>query len=223
MTMLKNLTSVLRGTARRHWGRFAASALGLTLLAPAIWLSAVDFAVAHHVLGRPNYSLNEDSNTPPSMQGEVQIGDYFVTYMAFPAFPRPESRGRINLYVARIDDGTPFQGEVTFKVRKNAWFSWLGIDNNKEKLGLQPPDDNVFRQGFLFHEAGDYIISAEFQAGGEPYTIEFPLRIGEPTPVGPIGIVVGLLLIVLVTVSVIQRRRAMTGKIRGAHEAQAEK
>ncbi len=159
----------------------------------------------------------------PSMQGEIQIGDYFVTYMAFPAFPRPKSRGRINLYVTRIDDGTPFQGEVAFKVRGESWLSWLGVGGKEEKLGLQPPDDNVFRQGFLFHEAGNYIVSAEFQAGGEPYIIEFPLRIGEPPPVGPIGIAVGLLLIVLVTVSVIQRRRAMTGKIRGAHEAQAEK
>jgi hypothetical protein len=196
--MLKNLTGDLCGTARRHRGRFAASALGLALLVLALWISAVDFAAAHHVLGRPNYSLNEDSNTPPSMQGEVQIGDYFVTYMAFPAFPRPESPGRINLYVSRIDDGTPFQGEVAFKVRGESWLSWLGVGGKEEKLGLQPPDDNVFRQGFLFHEAGNYIVSAEFQAGGEPYIIEFPLRI-------------------------IQRRRAMTGKIRGAHEAQAEK
>ncbi len=119
--MLKNLTGDLRGTARRHRGRFAMSALGVALLALALWISAVDFAAAHHVLGRPNYSLNEDSNTPPSMQGEVQIGDYFVTYMALPAFPRPESPGRINLYVSRIDDGTPFQGEVAFKVRGESW------------------------------------------------------------------------------------------------------
>ena len=183
----------------------------------------MDVAAAHHVLGRPNYSLNEDSNTPPSMQGEVQIGDYFVTYMAFPAFPRPESPGRINLYVTRIDDGSPFQGEVTFKARGESWLSWLGVGGKEEKLGLQPPDDNVFRQGFLFHETGDYVVSADFQAGGEPYTIEFPLRIGEPAPVGPIGIAVGLLLIVLVAVSAVQGRRAMTGKIRGAHEAQAER
>ena len=80
----------------------------------------MDFAAAHHVLGRPSYSLNEDSNTPPSMQGEVQIGEYLVSYMAFPAFPQPESPGRINLYVTQIDDGTPFQGQVTFKARSNA-------------------------------------------------------------------------------------------------------
>jgi hypothetical protein len=190
----------------------------LALLAAIFWLLAGDFAAAHHVLGRPAYSLNEDSNTPPSMQAEVQIGDYMVTYMVFPAFPRPEQPGRINLYASRIDDGTPFQGQVTFRVRADSWFSWLGIGNNGEKLGVRPPDDNVFRQGYTFHEAGDYIVSAEFQADGEPYVVEFPLRIGEPMPVGPIGIVVGLLMVALVSVSMMQRRRSMTGKIRGAHD-----
>jgi hypothetical protein len=54
-------------------------------------------AYAHHVLGRPSYSLNEDSNTPPSMQIETRIGNYFVTYMVYPAFPKPGEPGRINL------------------------------------------------------------------------------------------------------------------------------
>jgi hypothetical protein len=192
----------------------------ITLLAITLWLSPVDFAAAHHVLGRPAYSLNEDSNTPPSMQVETRIGEFFVTTMVFPAFPRPGTPGRINLYASRIDDGTPFAGKVTSTVRDDSWLSWLGADGNEETLGVQPPDENVFRQGFLFHEAGDYIITAEFEAGGEPYVIDFPLRIGKPTPVGPIGVTVGLLVIVLVSVSVIQRRRAMTGKIRSAHEAQ---
>jgi hypothetical protein len=219
--MIETVFTVLPWAARRRRGRFAASLLGVALLAPALWISAADFAAAHHVLGRPTYSLNEDSNTPPSMQGEVRIGDYFVTYMAFPAFPRPEAPGRINLYVTRVDDGTPYQGEVAFNARGESWLSWLGVGGASVRLGVQPPDDNVFRQGFLFHEAGDYIISAEFQAAGEPYTVEFPLRIGEPAPVGPIGIAVSLLLILFVAVSVIQRRRALTGKIRGAHEARA--
>ncbi len=184
----------------------------------ALVTASVDFAAAHHVLGRPAYSLNEDSNTPPSLQAEVRIGDYLVTYMVFPAFPRPDKPGRINLYASRLDDGTPFQGKVTFKVRVDSWASRLGMGNNGKKLGTQAPDDNVFRQGYHFHDAGDYIISAEFEADGEPYVLEFPLRIGEPAPIGPIGLAVGAVLIVLVSVSVMQRRRSMTGKIRGAHE-----
>ena len=189
------------------------------LLTAALWLSAVDYAAAHHVLGRPAYSLNEDSNTPPSMQAETQIGDYLVTYMVFPAFPQPGKPGRINLYASRLDDGTPFQGKVTFKVRGDSWASWLGIGGDWETLGQQPADDNVFRQGYRFHDAGDYIISAEFEAGGEPYVLEFPLRIGPPPAVGPLGFIFGFGLVVFLIISIVQRRRSMTGKIRAALEA----
>jgi len=192
--------------------------LAFALLVVTFWPLATDLAVAHHVLGRPAYSLNEDSNTPPAMQAEVQIGDYIVTYMAFPAFPRPQEPGRINLYASRIDNGDHYDGEVTFKIRRDSWRSWFGLGGSAEKLGLQPADDHVFRQGYLLEQAGDYIISAEFEADGEPYVIEFPLRIGAPPPIGPMGIAVGLLIAVLVTVTVVQRRRTMTGKIRGARD-----
>ncbi len=190
----------------------------LALLVMTFWLSLADFAAAHHVLGRPAYSLNEDSNTPPAMQAEVQIGDYLVTYMAFPAFPRPKQPGRINLYATRLDDGKPYGGKVTFKVRNDSWLSWLGLGGATENIGVQAPDDNVYRQGYQFEEAGDYIVSAEFLVDGEPYVVDFPLRIGEPPPIGPLGIAVAMAIAILIAVSAIQRRRAMTGKIRAARE-----
>ena len=148
----------------------------------------MDFATAHHVLGRPAYSLNEDSNTPPAMQAEVQVGDYLVTYMVFPAFPRPEAPGRINFYATRFGDGAPYQGKVTFRVRDDSWRSWLGLGGEEKTLGVQPVDDNVFRQGFQFHRAGDYMIAAEFQAGGERHVVDLPLRIGDVSPVSPMGL-----------------------------------
>ncbi len=169
---------------------------------------------AHHVLGRPAYSLNEDSNTPPSMQVETQIGDYFVTYMVFPAFPKAGERGRVNLYATRIDNGSAYSGEVTFKVRDDVFFG----DNNAETLGSQLPDDSVFRQGFEFSGNGEYIITAEFTDGGEPYIIDFPLRIGPPSSIGPLGIAVGAIVIILVGVNLVQRKRLLTSKIRNAHE-----
>lgn len=165
-------------------------------------------AYAHHVLGRPAYSLSADSNTPPSMQVETQIGDYFVTYMAFPAFPKPNEQGRVNLYASRIDNGAPFDGKVTFKVRDDSWFA-----SDEEILGVQPIDDNVYRQGFVFKKEGNYIITAAFESGGEPYIIDFPLRIGEPTPVGPIGITLAVLVSVLVIVNIMQRKRRFRLKI----------
>lgn len=168
---------------------------------------------AHHVLGRPSYSLNEDSTTPPSMQVETQIGDYYITYMVFPAFPSPDQPGRVNMYVSRIDNGEPFQGQVTFKVRDDSWFS-----QQEEVLGVQAVDDNVFRQGFEFKEAGKYIIRAEFTANNEPYQIDFPLRIGEPATFGPIGFTVAFILLVLLAVNLLQRKRLTSAKISSAHK-----
>jgi hypothetical protein len=161
------------------------------LLAAVCWLALAEFAAAHHVLGRPSYSLGEDSNTPSSLQAEARVGDYFVTYMVFPAF---------------------------LALRDNSWLSWVGLGSGTEQIGLQSLDDGVFRQAFNFHQAGDFILSAAFDVNGEPHGIDFPLRVGPPPIIGPIGIAVGLLVIVLLSISLIQRRRTVTGKIRSAHE-----
>jgi len=174
--------------------------INAVLLLSVLILSNI--AEAHHVLGRPSYSLSSDSNTPPSMQVETQIGEFYVTFMAFPAFPKPNEQGRVNLYASRIDNGSTFNDKVTFKVRDDSWFS-----DKEEVLGEQLIDDGVYRQGFVFKEAGDYIVIAEFESGGEPYVIDFPLRIGEPVPVGPIGIAVFIIVIVLLGVNLTQRKR----------------
>jgi len=169
-------------------------------------------SLAHHVLGRPAYSLNEDSNTPPSMQVETQIGDYFVTYMVFPAFPRPNQPGRINLYAKRMDNSQPFAGNVTFTVRDDSWFH-----SNQETLGVQPPIDNVFRQNFEFLKQGDYIISANYEVNGVPYVIDFPLRIGNPAVIGPLGLAIAIIITALLMVNLIQRKRLLRDRIRSAH------
>jgi hypothetical protein len=185
--------------------------LTIFLVSVIFWSQSI---LAHHVLGRPAYSLNEDSNTPPSMQIETQIGNYFVTYMVFPAFPKENERGRVNLYATRIDNGDAYSDEVTFKVRDDVYFG----KKNEEILGTQPPDDSVFRQGFTFSNNGDYIITAEFTADNEPYIIDFPLRIGPPSAIGPIGIAMVIIIAVLITVSVLQRKQLLRSKIRNAHE-----
>jgi hypothetical protein len=159
---------------------------------------------AHHVIGRPSYNLNEDSNTPPSIQIETQIGDYFVTYMVFPAFPQPREPARINLYASRLADDNPFQGRVLFFIRDAGWFG-----GNEESIGTQDADYNVYRQNFIVSDAGDYIVTARFEADGQPYVIDFPLRIGNPAPIGTIGIIVAVALAVLFGLNLIHRRRRL--------------
>jgi heme exporter protein D len=143
------------------------------------------------------------------MEIETQIGDYTVNYMVFPAFPKAGQRGRINLYAAHLDTGQAYSGEVRFKVRNDSWFS-----NAEEIIGTQQPDDFVFRQGFEFSVDGDYIITADFVANGEPYTIDFPLRVGAPVGIGPLGIAVAAIVLVLLSVSVMQRRKKVGSRVR---------
>lgn len=169
---------------------------------------------AHHVLGRPAYSLNEDSNTPPSMQIETQIGEYYLTYMVFPAFPKPGESGRLNVYASRIDNGDTYDGDMTFSVRNDEWLK----DDNKEIIGTQQVYDGVYRQGFIFKENGSYIVTAEFQSGGEPYVIDFPLEIGQSSSMGPVGIALGTIVFGLISANLFQRKRLMREKIRSARE-----
>ncbi len=168
---------------------------------------------AHHVLGRPSYSLGDDSNTPPSMEVETQLGEYYITYMAFPAFPKPRQAGRVNLYASRIDNGLPFKGLVTFKVRDDSFFS-----SEEEVLGIQNIDDGVYRQGFVFKKAGDYIITAKFESDGKPYIIDFPLQIGDPFPIGPLGITILVIALLLIFVNVTQRKRLTRVKASQHHQ-----
>lgn len=192
--------------------RWRTSSKQIGTVCAAVCALACAPAWAHHVLGRPAYALNDDSNTPPALQLEVQIGDYFVTSMVFPAFPKAGKPARVSLYARHLDNGEPYAGEVRFLVRDDKWFA-----DEPELLGVQPPVDHVFRQGMVFSVDGNYIISAEFEAHGEPYVIDFPLRIGAPAPIGPLGLALGTIVMVLVGVNVIQRRRLLGARIRLEH------
>ncbi|MBF0368432.1 MAG: hypothetical protein HQL52_03150 [Magnetococcales bacterium] len=152
-------------------------------------------AGAHHILGRPSYSLNSEPNTPPSMQLETRIGDYLVTLMAFPAFPQAGEESWVKLSATHLDHGEPFLGRVIFSIRDD-----LLLGGHSEKLGEQRPVDGIYRQGVLLSQEGNYVVTARFEDNGEPYTIEMPLRIGQPLQSLPLllaGGGIGLILLAL--------------------------
>jgi hypothetical protein len=192
-------------------------AIKAILLIAVLWLGLAPPVAAHHILGRPAYSLNEDSNTPSSIQGEALVEDFMVTFMVFPAFPKPGEPGRIHLYIKPVDGSDPFQGKVAFKVEKENSIPFLG-NSKPAPLGVQPPDSNVFRQSFKFSDAGDYLVTAEFKAGGKPLHVDFALRVGAPPALGLYEILFALLVAVIVIFGALHRKRAMTAKIRAAHD-----
>ncbi|MBF0583162.1 MAG: hypothetical protein HQL80_02875 [Magnetococcales bacterium] len=165
-------------------------------------------AWAHHVLGRPAYIWNEDSRTPPAILVETLIGRYSVNMMVYPAFPKAGEESRIKLYATHLESHQPFDGPIQFFVRDDRWFGdWFG-DTRREALGTQLPTDTIYRQIVVFNEEADYIVTAEFTADGEPYTIEMPIRIGEHRQVWPLVLTVGVIGGVLGGAALKKRRRS---------------
>jgi hypothetical protein len=186
-------------------GKIVMNRLGTALLALLIFIfgTVVPSVHAHHVLGRPSYSLNEDSNTPPTMQVETQIGEYFVSLTAFPAFPRVGELTVIKISASHLDSDATFNGNVHFQVRDDVWFGGA-----TEDVGIQEtPIDGIYSQAVVFQEEGDYIVTAAFEANGAPYRIDFPVRIGNPPPVLPLALAGGALALILIGVPILKRMR----------------
>lgn len=171
-------------------------------LAIAVILMISGPSQAHHVLGRPAYSLSGDGSTPSAAQLELQVGSYFVTMMAFPGIIRPGEPGRIKLYAMHIETGERLDVPVTFQARDDGW-----LPADPETLGTQGAVDLVYTQDFLFRDAGDYLLSAVFEAGGEPYRVDFPLRVGTPVPWPTLGAAGLAIAAALGGAAVVQRRR----------------
>ena len=173
------------------------------LLAALFLVWAQNPAFAHHILGRPAYSYNGDSSTPPSISLEVQIGHFNVTAMAFPVELKVREPVRIKVYATRLDSDARFNGEVAFSVRDDSWLS-----SKEEQVATQTMDDNgVYSQNLEFRHDGNYIVTAKFDADGEPYVIDFPVSVGKPVPVTFLVSAAALLGLVLWVITAIKRRR----------------
>ena len=160
-------------------------------------------AVAHHILGRPAYGYSGDASSPPSISLEIQIGKYTANMMAFPIELKPHDPVRVKMYATRLDNGRAFDGQVTFSVRDDGW-----LPEKEEMVGVQTLNgDGVFAQGLEFSKDGDYVITASFEADGEPYVIDFPVVVGKPLPV--VGLAAAGLLVagVLGGISLAKRRQ----------------
>lgn len=151
--------------------------------------------LAHHVIGAPKFILNEDSDSPVGMQIEMQVGDYLINSMLVPAFPKIEEPAKFNVFVTYLSDGSPMQSDIKFSIIEK---NWMGEEYNEENLGVQLSDNGLFRQDVVIKREGKYLIRAHFKQNNIPYTIDFPVQVGEGTPFLPLlialFIIVGLML-----------------------------
>ena len=96
---------------RRSWG---AALLALLLLATV--------AHAHHILGVPHYSYDEDYPQTPVLSYRVDAGEYDVKMTGYPGKVEPGERCSLHLYIHHKATGRLFDAPVTMTVVRDRMF-----------------------------------------------------------------------------------------------------
>ncbi len=169
---------------------------------------------AHHILGVPHYSYDEQYPQAPVLTYLVATGPYEVRMTGYPGRPSPGERCSFNIYIRRAGDASPFDGQVTMRVLRDRLIGRDPVVYGPVEAALE---EAVYKFYPRFDEVSNYIVRVEFEADGAPWTIDLPIVVGEPgspwTVLG--GVVAGLALFLIMV-------RAIRIKLR-RREVESEK
>ncbi len=170
---------------------------------------------AHHILGIPHYSYDEDYPQTPVLTYRVEAGDYDVKMTGYPGKISPGQRCSIHLYIHRKSTGELLDTPVTMTVSRDRMFLADPVVYGPMVGRL---DERIYKFHPRFEEESDYLVRVEFEADGAPWTIDLPMVVGEPgSPAMVVGIVLAALAGFLVVIRAvrIKRGRRATGGSRG--------
>ncbi|MDA0321643.1 MAG: 4Fe-4S binding protein [Verrucomicrobia bacterium] len=191
--------------------RKPAHAARATLLPLVIVISFLgSSAAAHHILGIPHYSYDEDYPQTPVLTYKAEAGAYDVKMTGYPGKPAPGDRCSIYIYVNHRDTGAVFEKALTFTALEKRW---LGKD--EVVYGPMPAelDQAVFKFYPQFDAESEYMLRVEFEAEGEPWIIELPMVVGEPgSPIFVLGGVASGVVLFLVIIRAIRIKRQRSVK-----------
>ncbi len=154
------------------------SARGRWLLTGWLVLSLTSLATAHHILGIPHYAYDESYPQAPVITYSVEAGPYVVKVTGYPGKPAPHELSQVNAYIVRSDDASAiYSGAIEARLERDGLLGptvvWgptaTRFESNLHKLSPQ------------FGDEGRYRLRLEMQLDGQPYEIDFPLVVGEPT------------------------------------------
>lgn len=184
--------------------------LGRGLLTLALGLCLSGLPTAHHILGIPHYAYDESYPQAPVITYAVEAGPYLVKVTGYPGKPAPGELAQVHAYVTRRDDPSAvYAGPIAARLERD------GLLGTSVVWGPSATrfEDNLHKLSPRFGDEGRYRLRLELDLEGQPYEIDFPLFVGDPT--GATATLLGwggslLLLVVLVRAARIklERRRA---------------
>jgi len=155
------------------------------------------YAHAHHILGVPHYSYDEDYPQTPVLTYRVDTGRYDVKMTGYPGKPEPGQRCSLHLYIRHNETGSLLDARVKMTVTRQRFLLSDPVIYGPMQAEL---DERIYKFHPHFDLEGEYLVSVEFEAEGEPWRVDVPLVVGEPrSPVVVLGVSLsGLVLFVLI-------------------------
>lgn len=182
------------------------------LLATAALVGLLALAArGHHILGVPHYAYDEAYPQAPVITYAVAAGPYTVKVTGYPGRPVPHELTEVHAYVHRADDEADvFSGPIAVRVERD------GLLGPEVAWGPSATrfEENLHKASPVFEDEGRYRIRLEMELEGQPYEIDFPIVVGDPThPVADLLIWVGGLVFLVVAVRAVkiklERKRAL--------------
>lgn len=137
----------------------------------------VAIADAHHIMGIPHYAYDEQYPQTPVLTYKVQAGRYQVRMTGYPGKPKPGESCALSVYITRVKDKEPFQGQVTLTIKEDQVFGEdKVIYGPKEALW----ESGVYKWTPIFHNESNYVARIHFDADGAPWDIDLPMVAGQP-------------------------------------------
>jgi hypothetical protein len=187
-----------------RWACTVARVASATVLLIALGAAPV---FAHHILGIPHYSYDEDYPQTPVLSYRVEAGEYEVTMTGYPGKPEPGERCSLHLYIHHKMTGALLDVPITMTVTRDRAFLDDPIIYGPMEARL---DERIYKFHPRFDVEDDYLVRVEFEIEGKPWRIDLPMVVGEPgSPVLVLGLCGGGLAAFLVVVRAarIKRRR----------------
>lgn len=170
-------------------------------------------ALAHHILGIPHYAYDEEYPQAPVITYAVEAGPYLITVTGYPGKPAPGELAQVHAYVVRADDPSDVRSEpVDVRIERDGLFGPSVVWGPE----VTRFEENLHKCSPVFPSEGNYRIRFEMDLEGQPYQIDFPIVVGDPTHPGvTLGIWLGAVLALVVTVRAAKIKLERRARARG--------
>ncbi len=180
------------------------SAMALTLATPLL---------AHHILGIPHYAYDKDYPQAPVITYLVQAGPYLVSVTGYPGRPAPQEAAQIHAFIRREGDETDvYSGPVEASLMRS------GLGGTEVVWGPVTTrfEENLHKVSPRFGDEGNYVVRLHLDLEGEPYDVDFPIQVGDPSsPVATLAIWLGGLVLVILVLRAVRIKLARRAAARG--------